>query len=246
MRRARVLLPVIAGLLGIAGGVTTALVVPGGAETDRPSSVDDPLRVGVPLVDLTCTGEAVLVLGFGDTAAPIASAVANNPDLGVRYLRTDESCPTVWSSNPDDVPEYVAYAGPYDSMTEPCELRMDGEHKRDDVTNLSAGNDLYVQCLCVLPFTAGPRLELGMVSDATTTIWVRALQLAFVSIDADREARGAAGPFYELPDVTGIYDETIEARVELFQPLRDITTLGVVEADTWKAVADEVCPLYDF
>lgn len=248
MRRARVLLPLIAGVVGVAGGVTTALVAPGGgSESGRtPSSFNDPLRVGVPLVDLTCTGEAVLVLGFGDTAALIASAVANNPDLGVRYLRTDESCETVWSSDPEGAPEYVAYAGPYEDMIEPCELRMDGEHKRDDVTNLNAGNELYVQCLCVLPDTAGPRLEVGMVSDATTTIWVRALQVAFVTIDADREASGGKGPFYEQADVNGIYDATIRDRVALFQPSRDIPNVGVVEADTWKAVADEVCGFYEF
>ncbi|MEJ7834543.1 MAG: hypothetical protein WKF79_16640 [Nocardioides sp.] len=246
MQRSRVLLPVVAGLVGLAGGVTTALVVPNTDERpQQPSSFNDPLRVGAPLVDLTCTGEAVLVLGFGDTAAPIASAVANNPDLGVRYLRTDESCETVWSSEPE-APEYVAYAGPYEGMIEPCELRMDGEHQRDDVTNLSAGNELYVQCLCVLPDSAGPRLEVGMLSDATSTNWVRALQLAFVTVDADRAERGPKGAYLELSDINGIYDDTTAARVRIFQPSRDITTLGVVEADTWKAVADAACGFYEF
>ena len=58
---------VLAALVGIAGGVTTAIVAPGSSDPGSvPAEVNDPLRLGIPQVSLpSCTDEAVLVLGVG-------------------------------------------------------------------------------------------------------------------------------------------------------------------------------------
>jgi hypothetical protein len=253
MRRARLLVPVVAGLLGAVAGAVTALVAPdlvvlvdrnaGGAE-----SAEDPLRLGIPLVDLECTGEAVLVVGRGDSTAPLAAAVANNPDLSLRYLRSDESCETLWAPSTQEPPEYAVYAGPYDGMQQPCELRMGVDHKGDAVTNLRPGNDTFVKCLCVLPVASFPVLSFGMEVDPANGIWVRSLQGMLVDLDRQREADGDPPPYFRPNDVTGVYDDTTLNRIERYQPERDIAPVetGEVRFDTWRALTDDACRLYSF
>lgn len=248
-RRTRFLLPVMAGVVGAAAGVTTALVAPADRD-ERPAaeSFNDPLHLGIPLVDLECTGEALLVVARGDSAPPLASAVANSGDLGLRYLRTDDSCPTRFGSRPDDLPEYVVYAGPYDSMPEPCELRMLEDNKGDAVTNLTSGNEIYVKCPCVLPVATFPELTPGMPVDPGSAIWVRSLQGLLVDLDDDREERGEPGPYFEARDVTGRYDEATEQRVRQLQEDNDIspTEYGSVLTPTWRALTEVVCGTFDF
>ena len=67
--RARVVAPVVAAVLGIGGGVATAIVV--SADDERgTTSFSDPLHLGIPLVDQSCSGESILVVGYGNGAAP--------------------------------------------------------------------------------------------------------------------------------------------------------------------------------
>ena len=127
--RARVVAPLVAAVLGIGGGVATAIVVPADDEPGTPA-FNDPLHLGIPLVDQDCTGESLLVVGYGDTVAPLGSAVANNGTKGLRYLRSDESC--------DDDPRPGARrrrrrtsstSGRTRPRREPCEMRMTAEHR---------------------------------------------------------------------------------------------------------------------
>ena len=115
---------VLAAVVGIAGGVTTAILAPGSSDPGSgPAEVNDPLRLGIPQVSLpSCTDEAVLVLGVGDSAAALTPTVSDAGD-GARYLRTDESCETLWGTE-DEVPQYVVYRGPYDSEAEPCRAAL--------------------------------------------------------------------------------------------------------------------------
>ncbi|WP_309649946.1 peptidoglycan-binding domain-containing protein [Nocardioides sp.] len=242
-RRRALWLPLAAALLGATAGVATALVVPDEEPVTSESSFNDPLRVGVPLVDLECTGDAVIVLGYGETGAPLRSAVVNNPDETVRYLRTDDSCPTLWGPPENDVPEYVAYSGPYDSLMDPCLARLTGEHKRDDVTRLHSGNTTYVKCVCEVPTADLRVLSRSDGTDPETAIWVRSLQNTLIDIDvaAGREDR------FRPENVTGIFDEATEQRVKDFQEVRDIVPpTGVVDAETWGALTDQVCITYDY
>ena len=87
--RARVVAPVLAALLGIAGGTATAYVTSEPERPSTPAEVRDPLGLGIPLVRLECSPhQGVLVLGFGDTAPALLSAIADNPDGEPSYVDT--------------------------------------------------------------------------------------------------------------------------------------------------------------
>lgn len=224
---------VLVALLGIAAGVTTAIVAPGASDPgpDTPA-VNDPLRLGIPQVSLpSCTGEAVLVLGSGDSAAALTPTVSDAGN-GARYLRTDESCGTLWSEN-DDVPAYVVYRGPYDSEVDPCFEALDGADRSASVTNLTSGNDMFVMCACVMP-TADlrgivPPGQLAADDPPAPASWVRMLQRL---LDADE---------------TGVYDDATVTKVRRFQ--RDNAILpadGKIGERTWGALRDQICGSYDF
>ena len=246
MRRARLLLPVAAGVLGLVAGVVTALVA-----ADDPDGSDraaDPLHLGIPLVDLDCTGESLLLVAQGSSIPPLAASVANNPDLDLRYLRPDESCDTLYAPQSQGVPDYAVYAGPYDGMPEPCELRMSPEHKGDTVTNLTSGNDSFVKCLCALPVAEFPELTPGMDPDPAIANYVRSLQSLLVDLDNQRELDGEPGPYFKIGGVTGLYDEATQSRIERYQDETVVapSERGSVLYATWKALTDDTCKLYDF
>jgi hypothetical protein len=220
----------VVALVGLVGGVVTAVVAPGASDPDAEvAEVNDPQRLGIPQVSLpSCTDEAVLVLGTGDSAAALTPIVSDAGD-DARYLRTDESCSTVWVEG-DDVPEYVVYEGPYDTEVEPCRISLDGE---GDVTNLSAGNEQFVLCACVLPTTelAGivPPDQLERGADPTPVAWVQMLQ------------RLLGG------EVTGVYDDATISEVRAFQ--RDNAILppdGKVGDRTWGALREQRCGTFEF
>ena len=233
---------VLAGVLGIAAGITVALVAPGSERGgDDPSTVNDPLHVGVPLVDLECTGEAIMVVGYGDSRAPLDAAVADNPGRDVRYLRTDDSCDTLYSPPETETPAYVAYLGPFDQLADPCAERMTEEHKGDNVTRLNAGNTIYVKCVCVLETATFPVLSLGMSVTAENGIWVRALQGMLVDIDA---AAGRPARFGE-DDITGIYDARTAARIADIQSSNSVR-VGPVNPVTWRILRKRACGTYAY
>ncbi len=184
----------------------------------------------------------------GSAIPPLAASVANNPDLELRYLRPADSCDTLYAPQSQGVPDYVVYAGPYDGMPEPCELRMSPGHKGDTVTNLRSGNDSFVKCLCALPVAQFPDLAPGMDPDPAVAMYVRALQSLLVDLDDQLEADGEPGPYFKTSGVTGLYDEATQARVERYQ---DDTVVapserGSVLEATWTGLTDDTCRLYDF
>jgi len=228
---------VLAAVLGIAGGVTTAIVAPGASDPGSgPAEVNDPLRLGIPQVSLpSCTDEALLVLGVGDSAAALTPIVSDAGD-GARYLRTDESCETLWGTD-DEVPQYVVYRGPYDSEAEPCRVSLEADE--GTVTNLSAGNEMFVQCACVLPTAE----LLGIVPPDPDAVdqepapvpWVQVLQEMLSDLE---------GPDVE---VSGVYDDATIQRVRDFQRSRSILPAdGKVGVRTWGGLRDELCGTYDF
>jgi hypothetical protein len=227
----------LAAVLGIAGGVVTAVVAPGASEvTADPGEVNDPLRLGIPQISLSsCTDESVLVLGSGDSEAALTPIVSDAGD-GARYLRTDESCETFWAEG-DEEPAYVVYRGPYDSEVEPCRASLDTGD--GTVTNLSSGNEMFVACACVLPTAelAGivPPGQLAEGEEPAPVQWVRTLQQLLDDLDG--------------PPVgsTGSYDAATLARVRQFQ--RDASILpadGKVGVRTWEALRTELCGTYDY
>jgi hypothetical protein len=252
--RARVVAPLVAAILGIGGGVATAFVVPGDdvpGSTDEPTSkptagptaittVNDPLHLGIPLVNQDCSGEALLVIGYGSTRAPLSSAVANSSPKGLSYLRGTGSCDTVLGPEGKPRPAYIVYRGPYDGRREPCETRMSGDESGSFVTVLRSGNTQLVKCPCEIPSSEAPRLSLDMgAPDQAEALWTRGLQSMFSDDDPERFPHTA---------ITGSYDEQTAARVTLFQENAPgkVTEPGVMDHTTWGIITDRLCRNYDY
>ncbi len=254
--RARVVAPLVAAVLGISGGVATALVVPGddpGRRADTPATGgpspspsndtpanDDPLHLGIPLANQECSGDALLIIGYGNTRAPLSSAVANSGTKGLSYLRGSASCDTTLGPEGKPRPAYIVYRGPYDSRREPCEIRMSGDESGSFVTVLRSGNKQLVKCACEIPTSEAPLLSLDMgAPDQAETLWIRALQSMFNDDDAERFPRTA---------ITGQYDDATAARVTLFQENAPgkVTEPGVVDRTTWGIITDRLCRNYDY
>ena len=240
----------VSALVGITTGVVVGLTTgsPGGnAEandppTSGPSSAtpsdEDPLDIGAPFENLECNGQTILVVGWGDEdhRGALTNAVSSNVD-GVKYLETADSCKTLYGAERQPTPEYVAYLGPFDSLAEPCSLRMNVDHANDVVTTLKRGVKIHVQCLCVLDPTTFPVLNVGMHADTREGIYIRSLQRLLLNIGQN--------PTHH---VTGRYDALTAQMVKPLQRLNaiDRDLYGVVEKQTWRLLRDRACVDYDF
>jgi peptidoglycan hydrolase-like protein with peptidoglycan-binding domain len=231
-----VVAPLVAAVLGIGGGVATALVVPA---DDEPSTeaVSDPLHLNIPLADLDCSGQSILVVGYGNSVPPLSSAVANSSEDDLHYLSSAGSCATLLGPEDKASPTYVVYSGPYDSPRDPCEVRMSGEEPGSFVARLREGNTQLVKCPCEIPGTDAVRLYPDMPVDASAKLWIRGLQAMFNYDDAED---------FPKSRITGDYDEFTQARVTVFQdnaPGKS-TQPGIVDATTWGILTDRLCRNY--
>jgi hypothetical protein len=165
------------------------------------------------------------------------NAVSANPSNEVKYLETANSCNTLYGAEKQDPPTYAAYLGPFDSLSEPCSLRMSVDHKSDVVTSLKRGVKIHVQCLCVLEPATFPTLAVGMQADTRAGIYVRALQRLLVDIGRN--------PAHHI---TGVYDGATKRLITPLQKLDgiDVNPRGIVETLTWQMLRDKACVAYDF
>ena len=240
----------VSALVGVAAGVvvgfTTGSSPPAKAGPGGPSSspsasgtTKDPLGIGAPLENLECTGQKILVVGWGsaENTGALTNAVTANVDGDVKYLETASSCNTLYGAERQPTPEYAVYLGPFDSTQEPCALRMSIDHPRDVVTNLKNGIKIHVNCLCAISPDDLPDLNVGMVADTREGIFIRALQRLLVDL----------GPEYRVP-ITGVYDEKTAAKVQELQELNavDPRLYRRVEPQTWLVIRDRGCLQYDF
>lgn len=227
---------VVAATLGVVGGLTTALLAPDPVRSGNPQAGQDPLGLGVDRQDLGCTGQSILVVGFGDTSAALSGSIADNRDEGVHYLNTAASCSTVYGYEDRDQPAYAAYLGPYADVTSPCTTRFAGEHRGGFVTRLRAANSIHVKCACVLPVEALPVLKQG-IDVTANAVYVRALQ----GLLHDRDPE-----LFSREQITGVYDEPTAARIRALQAAAPITVTGEVGGPTWRFVRARSCRDYDF
>ncbi|MBJ7358158.1 hypothetical protein [Nocardioides sp.] len=241
--RARVLAPLVAALVGIAAGTSTALLAsdPPTAPRDEPQALADPLGLGIPLVELECApDQGVLILGFGDSSPALRAAIAENPSGDPSYLETAASCDTIYGPERQaEPPRYAVVLGPFDDLREPCRLRMDPVRRGDFVTALRSGNQQSVKCVCVLPDSAErPTLRVGMPETDADSVWVRSLQGMLFDANDKRFPRDW---------VTGSYDQRTADRVAEYQDSSQVKSdRGVVDDDTWGLLTTRLCRNYDF
>lgn len=216
----------VSAVLGVALGIG------GGIALDRrQNSFEDPLVLGAPMVNQSCTGEFLLAIGKGGPTS-LAAALSSNPHG--RYLDTDQSCPTAWTDRSRPTPRWVAYLGPYGSGAQACAARMTAANQGSTVTHLQSGTSDTLHCVCYLDYHAMPTLSTGMATGVTATMWTRALQSMLVDMGRAKK-----------DDATGVYDLTTASQVRQLQQDTHIGATGVVDPATWRAVRHLGCPLYD-
>ena len=236
----------VSALVGVTAGVVVGLTTgsPGDSHADNPGPSatstprpGDPLQLGVPLENLDCIGKKILVVGWGETSGRLASAVARNPVGEVKYLETAKSCNTLYGPEDQPPPKYVVYLGPFDSSSEPCQLRMSVDHQGDAVTSLKPGQKTHVPCLCVLRPDDMPELSIGLKPSTRDGIYIRALQQMLLDIG-----------YITASHVTGHFDKQTENAVVKLQKLNALTPdkYGVVERLTWAQIIDRGCVGFDF
>ncbi len=240
----------VSALVGVTAGVVVGLTTGGpagsnadpGGRTSSPSessSPDDPLDLGIPLVNVPCNGLKILVVGWGeeDDLGELSNAVSANRGDNVKYLETSKSCNTVYGDENQVPPTYAVYLGPYDRTSKPCSLQMTPDHARDTVTNLKPGVKVHVPCLCVIDPVTFPKIVYGATATTRDGIYIRALQQMLVDIDQNPQKH-----------VNGRYDAQTRAMITPLQRINAITAHppGSVGKQTWQMVRDRGCLNYDF
>lgn len=242
MSARRLLVLLLAVLLGFGGGIATALAT---ADDDPAAPAADPLGLGIPYADLDCTGRPVLVTATGDTASALRTAIANSTARDqLRYLDTTKSCTARWVAERSTArPRWIVYLGPGDGE-ELCERRMTAEHRGDNVTFLRERSEHRAECLCEVDLEDAPVLRPGMEADAGTVIWIRELQDMFVTVDAERERTAS----YALTDddLTGVYDRRTVARVEAYAEIQNEPVDGRMTTFLWQRLTESGCGLTDY
>jgi peptidoglycan hydrolase-like protein with peptidoglycan-binding domain len=228
VRRAHLLAVAVSALLGVVAGVVGGFVVGGSPATS------DPLGVGVPMVNQPCSGQALLVVGWGGSQSAVAAAVARAPEGGARYLDTHGSCRTAWNRPGHTASRYIAYVGPSETK-QACQERVNAAQKGLLVTRLQDGNTDPVQCLCYFAPSAMPVLRTTPEPSTLESIYIRGVQDMLAHI-----GRNPPG------HVTGIYDQQTVAAVSTFQHDRGLAANGVVGAETWGRLQAASCRKYKF
>ena len=224
-RPARILAVTVSAVLGVIGGVATGLVL-----ADR-SAFDDPLALGVPMVNQACTGQALLVVGASDSASGLTPSVADEPDA--RYLEASHSCPTAWRHGDRPTKRYVVYLGPFDT-DQACAQRLTDQHWDDGVVALTRGATDTVQCVCHVSYLRMPTL--GRPGDSPTPLEV-------VYIKALQEMLTVLGRRPDI-DPTGVYDQRTSSEVSKLQSDSGIPRTGLVDSDTWRTLRNQTCDRY--
>ena len=224
-RPARILAVTVSAVLGVIGGVVTGVVL-----ADR-SGFDDPLALGVPMVNQACTGRALLVVSASDSTSGLAPSVADEPDA--RYLEASRSCPTAWRHRDRPTKRYVAYLGPFDT-DQACAQRLTDEHWDDGVVILTRGATDTVQCVCHVSYIRMPTLgRPGATPTPLEVAYTKALQEMLTVLG-------------RRPDVdpNGVYDQRTSLQVRRLQSDSGLATTGLMDSDTWRTLRNQTCDLY--
>jgi len=235
----RIVALVVAAVLGVSGGIVTAFLVPAGVRTadvpDVPvplTAAQDPLGLGVALQNLDeCTGESVIMVGWGDIYSALSNSITDWPDA--TYLKTSDSCDTVYPRVRGEIPEYVAYLPPFPTPEAACEERMSARHKGNFVTRMRADNQDGVPCACAVDLATLPAIGEGQELTTESGMWTYLYQgmLTKIGFDLARDRTGNFGP------------ATTFATRQL-QTDAALSPLGYVDTDTWGVLRSKACGRY--
>jgi hypothetical protein len=218
----------MAAVLGLSGGAITAFFTQ--------EELPDPLGLGIPMVNVDCTGEALLIVGRGNDARDLRDSVVDFDSEGARYLEPSESCETAYPPYEGAPASYAVYLSGYASIEAACTVRMRNDHKSDMVTVMKAGEDRdAVMCPCVLDRASLPEIG-GEGEDVTTvsSMWTSAYQNMLIR----------AG--YEEQKVTGLFDEQTLYWTRALQTDTELPPLAKVTTDTWVQLRDKACREYNY
>jgi hypothetical protein len=220
-RTSRILAVAVSAVLGVAAGVTTALVM----DEDQ---AGDPLGLGVPLVNQSCTGRFLLVTATGTTESALGPGIPDDLDT-VRYLSIGRSCPTAWRPYGSGTAGYATYLGPYQSARDACLERV--KQRGSFVTKLRLGDQQAEQCLCFLPEESMPELTPGQVVDVADGVYVRMLG----------NLLGSMGLLSTSYHFSGRFESPIVGKIKTFQASAGIPPTGDVGQDTWHSLKKKGC-----
>ena len=218
----------LAALLGVSGGAVTAFF----AQDDEPPG-SDPLGLGVPLENVACGSEIIMIVGFGNTRGGLAPAVTDYDEDGVKYLETDQSCDTAYPLRGGEVQQYAAYLT-YPTVESACAERMTTLHKNDFVTRMRSGNEDPVMCPCELDRTTLPEIGEGFDETTKSRMWTSQYQIMLAQMGRLDTVGLDLGTFGQ---------ETIDATRRL-QGNNNLNPYGYVDQDTWAVLRDKACELF--
>ena len=225
---------IVAAVLGLAGGGVTAWMSPDDTVAD-PREFVDPLELGVPLENVGCTGQTLIMVGWGKLRAALSPSVADWP--GVKYLDTSDpaTCDTAYPEERGRTPRYVAYLPAFDSPEAACQERMTARHKGNFVSKMREDNEVEVQCACELEIAVLPAIGEGQELTAESGSWIYLYQGMLNDIGAD-------------PPVarTGLFGTATADATRTLQTDAALNPSGIVDADTWDVLRGKACKRYDY
>ena len=221
---------VVAAVLGVLGGIATAFVAPNGfrggdQQQSTPRATEPPadrLGLGVPLENVDCTEQILIMVGWGDIRSALSPSVADWERAGVKYLDTRRSCKTAYPPVRGGVPRYVAYLPAYDTFEAACDERMTARHKGDFVSRMRRDNEVGVQCACELELGVLPSIGEGQELTTESGVWINLYQGMLNDVGAK-------------PAVprTGLFDSATITATRTLQTDAALSPTAVVDADTW-------------
>ena len=220
----------VAAVIGLSGGAVTAFLT---QQEDLP----DPLGLGIPMVNVVCTGEALMIVGRGNDARDLRDSVVDFDAEGARYLEPAKSCDTAYPPYEGAPATYAVYLSGYADTEAACTVRMRNDHKSDMVTVMRDGNTDAVMCPCELDRTSLPEIG-GEGLDVTTesAMWTSAYQNMLL----------AAGYLEDPRQITGEFDKTTFDATRKLQTATLLNALGKVTTDTWVQLRSKACRTYKY
>lgn len=195
---------------------------------------DGDLSLSVPIANLPCTGEYIVLMASTDDPNQYDSLVTANlaADPDARYLRTDASCRGFHQSiNGNAI--YAVYEGPFATKDAACAalnastapvdaavraLVADPERKRE-------------YCTCLLSPEELPQLSVQTAADPVTGLGRFVAEVQWMLTMAGFS-----------PAIDGSYGTETEEQVRAFQEARQLEPIGEVGPLTWGALRSQFCP----